>query len=284
MRRGVNAERRLWKYLVFGILTMGIYAIYFQWTMINDMNTACEYKEPGNRSPHFLIVVLLSVVTCGIYTYVWYYQQGNRLKSAGEKYGLQIEEKGSTYLMWSIFGILLFGIGPLVAFYFLICNSNRVGAAYNELAFQPSGLLNGSANEPNPVPAPPVNNNMGPGPGSFNRSAANEPETLKARSNGTLRFISGEYEGANINLADGEELILGRNGAECQLVFTTMDISRKHCSIKYIASEGYYYITDYSSLGTMLNGSIRLQKNVTTKCTVGTKLSLGEGKNELILQ
>lgn len=292
MYRQVNAERRLWKYIVFGILTLGIYDIYFMWTMINDMNTACEYREAGNRSPHYLVVGLLTIFTFGIYNYIWYYQQGNRLKNVGENYGLHIDEKGSTYLMWIIFGILLFGLGPIIALYFFVCNVNRVGAAYNELVREKQNsdrvsLDSGAVISPRPQNdtgrVPETGQQTGWQRGS-NNNPYDEPETLKAKSDGTLRFISGEYEGANIELADGEELLLGRNSTDCQLIFTSMDISRRHCSIKYIASEGYYYITDYSSLGTTINGSIRLQRNVTTKCTVGTKLSLGDGNNQLILQ
>ena len=129
----VNESRHLWKYYVFGILTLGIYCIWFEWTMIEDLNTACGYVEDTQeyRSPHYLIRLLLTIVTFGIYTYFWYYKQGQRLRDAGRKYDLEIDDRGSTYLLWMLAGMLLFGIGPIIAFYIFICNCNKICRCYN---------------------------------------------------------------------------------------------------------------------------------------------------------
>lgn len=123
----LNDQRRMWKYIIFSLLTFGIYGIYLEWTMINDMNIACGYKErdDSNKSPHYLMRWLLSIVTISIYTWVWYYKQGNRLKNVGEEYGVKIDEKGSTYVLWRLFGTLLFGVGPAIALYLFICNVNQ---------------------------------------------------------------------------------------------------------------------------------------------------------------
>ena len=66
--------------------------------------------EDEFTSPNYIIVILLSIITLGIYTFFWYYKQGNRIKHVGEKYGLQIDEKGSTYLLWILVGVILFVI------------------------------------------------------------------------------------------------------------------------------------------------------------------------------
>lgn len=31
----LNDQRRMWKYIIFSLLTFGIYGIYLEWTMIN---------------------------------------------------------------------------------------------------------------------------------------------------------------------------------------------------------------------------------------------------------
>mgnify|MGYP000781990346 FL=1 len=132
----LNDQRRMWKFLLFGILTLGIYQLVFLYKMNNDINTACNpvQDEDEFTSPNYIIVILLSIITLGIYTFFWYYKQGNRIKHVGEKYGLQIDEKGSTYLLWILVGVLLFGIGPYVALYLLISNTNRICKAYNNSA------------------------------------------------------------------------------------------------------------------------------------------------------
>lgn len=91
----LNDQRRMWKFLLFGILTLGIYQLVFLYKMNNDINTACNpvQDEDEFTSPNYIIVILLSIITLGIYTFFWYYKQGNRIKHVGEKYGLQIDER-----------------------------------------------------------------------------------------------------------------------------------------------------------------------------------------------
>lgn len=278
MRKRVNDHRRMWKYVIFGFLTLGIYMIYNDWTMINDMNTACGYVENNDtsrKSPHYLLRWLLCIVTFGIYNYIWFYQQGNRLKHVGEKYGVEIDEKGSTYLLWMLLGVLLFGLGPWIAIYFMICNCNKVCAAYNA-QIDKAVAIDGPSEDSGVFL-----------PGNTGDGTLYPPEdggTVKIRPKGVLKFISGEYAGAEITLLDGEEIVLGRNSSMSQLVFKSADISRRHCSIRYMANEGYFYITDFSTVGTILNNSVKLEKNVIKKCTVGTTVSLGDGNNRFILQ
>lgn len=286
----VNDQRRMWKYIVFGMLTLGIYDVYMMWTMINDMNTACGYKERTDdscKSPHYLIFVLLTFVTLGIYGFVWYYKQGNRLKNVGEEYGVKIDEKGSTYVLWMILGVLLFGVGPLVALYLFICNVNKICHAYNvEIE---GGRSRGMNWDP---PMPPVSNPGGmipdlpPSDGGTDTWPGNGQGTIAVSSVGRLNFISGEYAGAVIEIGAGDEITLGRNQNVCQLIFSEQDISRVHCVIQYVATsqnEAYYYVTDHSSYGTIMNDSVRLRKEARTRCPIGTKLTLGNGTNSFTL-
>lgn len=74
----LNDQRRMWKFLLFGILTLGIYQLVFLYKMNNDINTACNpvQDEDEFTSPNYIIVILLSIITLGIYTFFWYYKQG----------------------------------------------------------------------------------------------------------------------------------------------------------------------------------------------------------------
>jgi len=94
-----------------------------------DINTVCE--GDGNPSPNYIIVILLSVITCGIYTYVWFYKQGNRLQAIAPKYNLSIQENGTSILLWMLFGAVLCGIGPFIAYNILLKNMNAIANVYN---------------------------------------------------------------------------------------------------------------------------------------------------------
>lgn len=102
---------------------------------------------------------------------------------------------------------------------------------------------------------------------------------------GTIECIGGDYKGGKITVNSGEELIIGRNSQISQIVLPDMDISRIHCSIRFSQTEHLYYVTDLSSYETTyLNDTIHIKKGQCIPCPLGSKLTLGNGKNQFILK
>lgn len=89
----------------------------------------------GKNTQNYLIVWLLSMITFGIYGYVWYYGVGNRLQENAPRYGVTFNENGTTVLLWMIFGAFLCGIGYFYAQYILVKNMNVLGERYNNHFF-----------------------------------------------------------------------------------------------------------------------------------------------------
>ncbi|MBQ7362844.1 MAG: DUF4234 domain-containing protein [Clostridia bacterium] len=132
----VKTNRGLLKYILLTLVTCGIYELFFINGIANDMNTMC--KDDGLKTKGILGFIVLTCVTCGIYPMVWFYGVANRLSENGNKYGLNISENGTNFLLWMIFGALLCGIGPFVAMHALCKNLNRVGEAYNKTLETPA--------------------------------------------------------------------------------------------------------------------------------------------------
>ncbi len=65
-------------------------------------------------------------------------------------------------------------------------------------------------------------------------------------STGVVVGIAGKYAGANFDMVDGSELILGRDPQSANIIFdqTASDISRRHCSIKFDGKANQYIVTD----------------------------------------
>lgn len=122
-------DRGLASYIILSIITCGIYGYYFIYKMAHDVNVACD--GDGENTSGLVAFILLSMITCGIYAWYWYYKLGNRLANNAGRYGLSIQENGTTVLMWCIFGSLICGIGPFIAMHILIKNSNMICNAYN---------------------------------------------------------------------------------------------------------------------------------------------------------
>ncbi len=92
-------------------------------------------KGDGKETQNYLLVFLLSFITFGIYGYIWYYSVGNRLQENAPRYGVTFNENGTTILLWMIIGAFLCGIGYFYALYLLVKNMNILGERYNNHFF-----------------------------------------------------------------------------------------------------------------------------------------------------
>lgn len=85
----------------------------------------------GKSTGGLLKFILLSIITCGIYSWIWQYSLGNRLAANAPRYGMNFQENGTTVLLWDLFGLFLCGIGPFIAMNIIIKNTNSICMAYN---------------------------------------------------------------------------------------------------------------------------------------------------------
>ncbi len=125
----LKTDRNLLVFILLTLITCGIYAYYFIYTLARDVNIACE--GDGEETPGLVAYILLSLVTCGIYSFYWYYKIANRLYNNAPRYGMAFEENGTTVLLWMVIGMLVCGVGIYVGFYFIIKNTNAICVGYN---------------------------------------------------------------------------------------------------------------------------------------------------------
>ena len=122
-------NRGLISLILLTIVTCGIYYYYYIYKMAHDINIACA--GDGQETGGLVQFLLLSIITCGIYSLYWEYKLGNRLALNAPRYGLTIQENGTTVLMWRLFGMLICGIGSWYGVYLLLKNANLICNAYN---------------------------------------------------------------------------------------------------------------------------------------------------------
>ena len=89
------------------------------------------------------LCIVLSIITCGIYSLYWYYVQGNRMKALADYNNVPCQENGTSYLVWILVGALICGIGSYIGIYLFIKNFNNLANAYNMSQFNQNG---GTAN------------------------------------------------------------------------------------------------------------------------------------------
>lgn len=102
---------------------------------------------------------------------------------------------------------------------------------------------------------------------------------------GSITCLSGMYGGNTFNMVSDEEMTIGREASECNIVLdqNADKVSRKHVGILYNATNRNYYVTDYSSNGTLTKDGSRLVKNIPTTLPAGTVICLGNNENRFML-
>ena len=128
MRR-IKTDRSLVAYILLSVITCGLYGFYFIYKLADDINEMCE--GDGSRTGGLLAYIILSYITCGFYSLYWLYKIANRLQTNAPRYGIQFSENGVHILLWYIIGIFVCAIGPFVADYIIIKNTNQLAMAYN---------------------------------------------------------------------------------------------------------------------------------------------------------
>lgn len=118
--------------VTYVLLSIVTCGIYSAWTVYTMAQDANVLCEGDNEeTPGLLIFILLNMVTCGIYSYYWLYKLANRLQANGPRYGITIYQGGSDVLLWLILGSFTCGICAYIAMNIIFKNMNELSAAYN---------------------------------------------------------------------------------------------------------------------------------------------------------
>ncbi|MCD8362856.1 MAG: DUF975 family protein [Lachnospiraceae bacterium] len=96
---------------------------------------------------------------------------------------------------------------------------------------------------------------------------------------------AGMYTGVSFELTADVPVVIGRDPAKSNIVLSSGSelVSGKHCSVCFRSATGEYEVIDYSSNGTLVNGT-KISKNVPVSLPKGTIISLASEKNSFRLQ
>lgn len=123
----IKENRRLWKLILYTIPTFGIYSIVFWFQFTKDLNDMNNEEKPLKN---YILVLFLSIITFGIYRWVWFFYLADRIQTTGQDMGMKIGPGAGTTLSIRLFGTFIL-IGPLISNYLVIKNMNNVAKEYN---------------------------------------------------------------------------------------------------------------------------------------------------------
>ena len=234
-------------------IAISVYIIIMAYQIPKGLNQMC-YGD-GEHTMNWICAGLLSGITIMIFGVVYYYKMQKRMVENSKRYDAGISESSSsTILVLMLCGYITSGITWIIGFGIMASNYNKMVYAYNSYIPEP-----GPAPEPIPGPVP------DPDPNHW---------TTTPPMQGKLRCLSGELEGASIILADGRDIVIGRQADKSNIVLSSSRVSRTHCSVSYDSTTDQFYITDLSSNGTKLMNGSNLLKNVKTPIANNTEFEL----------
>lgn len=125
----LKTDRSIVTYIIFGLLTCGIYNLWYLHHLVKDVNEIC--REDGKQSPGVLMYILLTLLTCGLYSLFWWYRLADMLQHAVKKRGLYSEIKSSYVLICFVLGMFMLGIASYVGIHQVFEATNELATDYN---------------------------------------------------------------------------------------------------------------------------------------------------------
>lgn len=128
----LQTNRSLTKYILLGLITLGIYDIVVITKISNDINTIAS-KYDGRHTMNFcLVFFLFSWLTFGIVPLVWYHRLSSRIGKEQARRTLPVTMTAGTFWGWYFLGSLII-VGPFVYAYKLLHSMNALSEDYNKV-------------------------------------------------------------------------------------------------------------------------------------------------------
>lgn len=216
----VKQDRSLLLYVLLSFVTFSVYHFYFMDLWAKDVNILCE--KDGKHTVGVEKMMLFSVLTFGVYKYVWLAEIVDRICDNAAEYDVEVRQDSETFFVWMI---LVPVLGYLVAMYRAIQDTNRLAEAYERSRQKRTEVHD----NPNTKPPPPC-------------------------MRGRLSGLTGSLAGRSFELIPGRSVELGRNPAEVSLIVRGEKISRIHCTVQYNGKDLGFNVTDHSRNGVFVNG------------------------------
>ena len=126
----LSTNRSLLKYILLGIITLGIYNIVVMSEVSTDINLIAT-KYDGKKTMHFcLVFFLFSWLTLGLFYPVWFHMLSARIFDELKRRNIDYEFGAKTYWLWGVLGAFIIA-GPFVYLHKLLNSMNLLAADYN---------------------------------------------------------------------------------------------------------------------------------------------------------
>lgn len=124
----LKTSRGLLKYILFSLITLGIYPIVMFSLISDELNTVCKDNK---RTTQYWLLWFLSMVTLSIPIFIWNHTASNRMGNELKRRGINYSISASTFWGWGFLGAFII-IGPFVYVHKFLKASNLLNADFNQ--------------------------------------------------------------------------------------------------------------------------------------------------------
>ncbi len=126
----LKTNKALWKFIVFNLITFGIYSLVVFSSVSDDINIIAS-RYDGKRTMHYcLLFFLVGPITLGIADIVWFHRISARIGNELQRRGIPYSFSAGTFWLWNVLGILIL-VGPFVYIHKLFKATNLLCQSYN---------------------------------------------------------------------------------------------------------------------------------------------------------
>ena len=127
--RELRENRSIIKFIIFGILTFGIYEFWTIHTLAKDVNTICTLQK--QKTTGLAKYIIFSLLTLGIYRVFWWYRISDMLNRQVLKRGLNCKVSPGMVLASFVLGYFVMGICTFVGIHQVLEATNELSNDYN---------------------------------------------------------------------------------------------------------------------------------------------------------
>lgn len=125
----LQTNRKMWKLMLFNVLTLGLYSIFFFIPLSFDIDKVAPRRD-GERTMNYLLAHILAAFTFSIVVDIWHYNIASRIEEALSVRKINYDFSTNDFWLWFLFGSFIL-VGPFIYFHKLCTAMNLLCESYN---------------------------------------------------------------------------------------------------------------------------------------------------------
>ena len=119
----LQTNRKMWKLMLFSILTLGLYSIFFFIPLSFDIDKVAPRRSDG-KTMNYLWAYILAIFTYSIVIDIWHFHIAKRIVEALSVRKIEYKFGIKDFWLWFVLGSLIL-VGPFIYFHKL-CNESSL--------------------------------------------------------------------------------------------------------------------------------------------------------------